>query len=125
MNPMASDSQSNGTNLESEYVHSMYRIMLYDGIRILQMIIGITGNALTLHIIRNLKVLKNEHVLMVYTAMSDIFSGCIVPLGTVTTIGSSKNRPRYWKALCVWTDYLHLTANAYSLICYFIIAVDR
>ena len=126
MNSIKNESHSNDTNFENEYTKSMYHIVFYDGIRILQMIIGIIGNGMTLHIIRNLKALKNEHILMVYTAVSDILVNGIVPVGIFTRVVELfKNRPRYWKTLCVWTDYIYLTANAYSLICYFILAVDR
>ena len=97
----------------------------YEIIRILQMIIGIVGNALTLQIIRSFKVRKNGHILMIYTAVFDIFSSCIVPLGTTINVGSSVNRPIYWTTLCIWTDYIYLTANACSLMCYFILASDR
>ena len=126
MNSVNNGSDSNYNSFESAYNRSFFRYLLYDGLRILQMIIGIIGNGMTLHIIRNLKVLKNGHILMTYMATSDILVNSVVPLGTFTTVvGTFTNRPRYWKTLCIWTDYVYLTVNSYSFIFNFILATDR
>ena len=122
MNSPINDSHSDVTI----YGYSLYRFVLYDGIRILQMIIGFVGNGVTLHIIRNLKVLTNEHILMIYTATSNILTNCMVPPATYTSVmGTFKNRPKYWMTLCIWTDYVYVTVSSFSLVSYFVLSVDR
>ena len=73
-------------HLESEDTDSLVRSLFYNGIRCLQMIIGIIGNGMTSKILRNLKVLKNGHILMIYLAISDILVNCMVPLATFTSV---------------------------------------
>ena len=48
----------------------IYRFVIYDGIRILQMIVEIIENGLASHIIKNLKVRTNAHILMTFVAVS-------------------------------------------------------
>ena len=126
MNSSSSDSHSNFINFENEYKNNLFRIVLYYGIRILQMIVGITGNALTLHIIRNLKVLKNVHIFMIYVAITDIVVNCVVPLAIFTDVtGIMKNRPGYWETLCLCKDGIYFAASGFSFVCHFNLSVDR
>ena len=71
------------STFQAEYNDSLIRFLLYDGIRCLQMLIGIIGNGMTLKIINNLKSLKNGHILIEYMAISDIFVNFMVPLATL------------------------------------------
>ena len=91
------------------------------------MIIGITGNGLTLHIIRKLKVLNNGHILMTYMAVSHILVNCVVPLAAFSDfIGSLENRSGYnWKTLSLFKDSIYIITIIFSFICYFILSVDR
>ena len=96
------------------------------GIRYLQVIIGIIGNGLTLHIIRNRKVLTNGHILMVYLAISDLLISCMVPLVTFTYESRSfKNSWRYWNTVCIIQEYVFKYAAAFSILCYSTVSVDR
>ena len=106
---------------------TLYRFFMYDGTRILQMIIGITGNGLTLRIIWNLKVLTNGYILMTYMAVSHILVNCVVPFAAISDfIGSLENRSRYnWKTLSFCKDTIYIIALIFSFIYYFIISVDR
>ena len=126
MNSSSSDSSSNLTHFESEYKNNWIRIVLYYGIRILQMIIGIIGNGMTLHIIRNLKILNNVHIFMIYVAVTDIVVNCIVPLAIFTDVtGTLKIKPGYWETLCLCKDGIYLTAAGFSFVCHFNLSVDR
>ena len=91
------------------------------------MIIGIIGNVLTLHIIRNPKVRTNGHILMSYIAVSHILVNCVVPLAAVSDfIGSLDNRSKYnWNTISLCKDTFYLITVLFSSICYFISAVDR
>ena len=91
------------------------------------MIIGIIGNGLTLHIIRNLKVRTNGHILMTYIAVSHILVNCVVPLATFSDfIGSLENRSEYnWKAVSLCKDTIYFLTIIFSFICYTILSVDR
>ena len=124
---MNSSINTSFSDFEYEYKSSLYRFVIYDGIRILQMIIGIIGNGLTLHIIRNLKVRTNGHILMTYVAVSHILVNCAVPLATFTDftglleISSRSN----WRTLSLCKDFIYLLTSVFSYICYFISSVDR
>ena len=113
-------------NLESDDTDSLVRSLFYNGIRCLQMIIGIIGNGMTLKILRNLKVLKNGHILMIYLAISDILVNCMVPLATFTSVSMTLNFGiRYWKTICIIKEYFYVTAAGSSVICYCMLSVDR
>ena len=119
------NSHSNLTTIEA-YRNSLYRFVIYDGIRILQMIIGIIGNGMTLHIIRNLKVLKNEHILMACVATSLILVNCLVPAAIfLSIIGTFKNRLGYWRSVSLWTDYISLSVGCFAFVSYLVLSVDR
>ena len=124
MNSSSNISDDDVNSFEHEYQTSLYRFVFYDGIRLLQMIIGIIGNGLTLHIIGNLKMLKNGHILMAYLAVSDIAVNCVVPLETYTNFTSEKNYT-FWTPLCLFKDWIYLTASGFSYACYFILSIDR
>ena len=124
MNSSSNSSDNDLNSFESDYMTSLYRFVLYDGLRILQMIVGIIGNGMTLHIIRNLKILKNGHILMAYLAVSDIAINSVVPLETFTNFTSEKNYT-FWKTLCICKDWVYLTASGFSYACYFILSIDR
>ena len=106
---------------------SLYRFAIYDGIRIIQMIIGFVGNGLTIHVIRNLKMVKNGHILMTYMAVSHILVNCVVPLATFADFtGSLENRSRYhWKTVILCKDCLYFFTSVFTWICYSTLSVDR
>ena len=125
MNSLINASESNVTSFEA-YMTSLDRFVLYDGVRIIQMITGIIGNVMTLCIIGKLKVLKNGHILMIYMAVSDILVSCMVPPSIFTSIlGTFTNRSAYWETLCMWSDYIYVTVSGSSLISYFLLSGDR
>ena len=124
---MPSNVNTSFADFEYGYKTSLDRFVIYDGIRIIQMIIGIVGNGLTIHIIRNLKDLNNGHILMVYIAVSHILVNCVVPLATFTDfIGSLENSSRlHWKTWSLCKDSIYLATSVFSYICYSILSVDR
>ena len=106
---------------------SLYRFAIYGGIRIIQMIIGFVGNGLTIHIIRNLKVLTNGHILMTYMAIAQILVNCVVPLATFADYtGTLENSSKYnWKAVTLCKDCMYFFTFALTWVCYFTLSVDR
>ena len=109
-----------------QYQRSLLQITVYETIRYLQALIGIIGNALTLRIIKNLKVTANGHIIMSYLAVSDILVSCVVPLGTVTTVTRwSPSSKSYWNDLCIVKEYLYTQTMGFSLSCYFVLSTDR
>ena len=114
------------SNFQADYNDNIIRLILYDGIRCLQMVIGIIGNGMTLKILRNLKQLKNGHILMIYLAVSDILVNCMVPFATfIAASRSSENTANYWKTMCLVKEYFYTTTSAISVICYNLLSVDR
>ena len=110
----------------SNYNDSLICVLIYNGIRCLQMIMVITGNGMTLQIIRNLKVVRNGHLLLIYLAISDILVSSMVPLATFTTVSRFLNFDvKYWKPICIIKENLYVTAAGLSLICYSMLSVDR
>ena len=113
-------------NFEHDYSGNWTLYFSLFGIRYLQVIIGSIGNGLTLHIIRKRRVLTNGHILMVYLAISDLLTSCMVPL--VTFVYESKvleNSWIYWKTLCMIQEYVFKFAAAFSILCYCTVSVDR
>ena len=126
MNLSNDSDYNNVNNLQVDYNDSLNRSLFYNGIRCLQMIIGIIGNGMTLHILRKLKVLKNGHILMTYLAFSDILVNCIVPLAAFVSVSRFFNFGiKYWKTICIIKEYFYLTSSGLSVFCYCMLSVDR
>ena len=113
-------------HFQGDYNDSLTHSLIYNGMRCLQMIIGIIGNGMTLHILRKLKVLKNGHILMTYLAVSDIIVNCMVPLAAFISISRFfKFGVRYWKTICIIKEYFYLISCGFSICCYCMLSVDR
>ena len=114
------------SSFQAEYNASWMRFLLYDGIRCLQMFIGIIGNVMTLKIIKNLKLLKNGHILIAYLAISDIFVNFVVPLATLHAGTRTFNfGMQYWKSLCIAKLCLYTIGTGFAMACNCVMAVDR
>ena len=116
-----------GNYTESErYMMSPIRYGIYTGIRIIECIIGIIGNILTLIIIKALKNRTNGHTIMGYLAVFDILVSCCLPLAiyinaTETIIEKGRN----WKTLCILEEYTEMIAGLGSLLAYLTLSLDR
>ena len=88
------------------------------------MIIGIIGNGMTLRIIWKLNKLENGHMLMTYSAVSEIIVNCLVPYETYTAVMGALGNEK-WKSLCTWQDVAYIMANGASVISHFFMSVDR
>ena len=111
---------------EDGYSGNWILFISMSGLRYLQVIVGIIGNGLTLHIIRKRRVLTNGHILMVYLTISDLFVSCMVPLVTFTDVSRSfENSWMYWKTLCMVKEYVYKSAAGFSIFCYSAVSVDR
>ena len=105
---------------------SLVRVTVYNGLRCLQLIIGIIGNGMTLKIIKNLKIRTNGHILMGYLAISDILVNCLVPLSAFTSTSRFLMRGYvYYKTICITKEYFYMITSTFSVISYCILAVDR
>ena len=83
----------------------------YEIIRILQAIIGVTGNIMTLIIIKNLKSRANGHILITYLAVSDILVCCVAPMPVMVYRVKSLT---HWKTLCIIKEYFYISTMAFS-----------
>ena len=116
-----------GNYTESErYLMSPIRYGIYSGIRIIESIIGITGNILTLIIIKALKNRTNGHIIMGYLAIFDALVSCSLPLAiyiiaTETIIEKGSN----WKTLCILEEYIEMVVSLGCLLSYLTLSVDR
>ena len=114
------------SSFQAEYNESWMRFLLYDGTRCLQMLIGIIGNVMTLKIIKNLKFLKNGHILMAYLAISDIFVNFIAPLATLHAATRTFNfGMQYWKSLYIAKLCLYAIGTGFATASSCVMAVDR
>ena len=99
------------------------KFLVYFGIRLAQVTVGIIGNVLTLIIISKLKHRVNGHIIMVYLAVSDILVSCMLPmtyLRNSSTIGE-----RYWKQFCIISEYFYTVTMTYSVMSYITASIDR
>ena len=111
---------------ENNTLNEYYHFWGYNIIRILQAITGITGNTLTLIIIKNLKSRVNGHLVMAYLAVSDILVSCIAPFSMVTQyFNLSGNNIKHWKNLCIIKEYFYGTTMMFSGVSYAILSIDR
>ena len=124
MNSDSSASQSDFLTFQDEYKTSWYHFGIYNGLRLLQMIVGLIGNGLTLKVIWNLKELENGHILMTYSTVSNLLVSCIVPYETFTALMGVMGKDN-WKTLCTWQDAVYICANGFSVIAHFFMSVDR
>ena len=124
MNFGTDTSHSDFTRVQEEYKTNWYHFRIYNGLRLLQMILGIVGNRLTLKIICNLKVVENGHILMTYLCVSNIMVNCLMPFETYTSLMGTLGNEN-WKTLCIWQDYAYLIGNGFSVLSYFFMSVDR
>ena len=117
---------NNASSVQNDFNDTSLRFLFYDGLRCLQMFIGIIGNAATLKVIFNLKVLRNGHILMAYLAVSDILVCSMVPLSTFTAISRTlPDHKNYWKTVCLFKEYFYITASSFSVLCHMILSIDR
>lgn len=106
--------------------NSTVRLFAYNGIRCVQCVTGVVGNALTLVIIGNLKHTAHGHVLMAYLAVSDMAVCCVAPLAFLTAatrlLPSSEG---YWNSLCIVKEYFYDLAMIACCITYVVASADR
>ena len=115
---------SDFVRFQDEYKTNWYHFGIYNGIRLLQMLVAIIGNGLTLKVIWSLKVLKNGHILMIYSTVSNIIVNCLVPYETYTAVMGALGKEN-WKTLCIWQDCLYISGNGFLVISHFFASVDR
>ena len=77
--------------------------LVYLGLRLAQVTVGLIGNVLTLIIISKLKHRLNGHIIMVYLAVSDILVCCMLPMSYLRM--SSTINERHWKNFCIILEF--------------------
>ena len=103
--------------------NSNTQFLIYFGIRLAQVTVGIIGNGCTLIIIFRLKHRVNGHIIMVYLAVSDILVSCMLPVSYLRM--SSTIDERYWKQFCIISEYFYTLTMTYSVISYITASIDR
>ena len=124
MNLDTTTSPSDFISFQDEYKTNWFHFGVYNGLRLLQMIVGFIGNGLTLKVIWNLKVLENGHILIIYSTLSNILINCLVSYETYTALAGALGKEN-WKTLCTWQDLSGIVVNGLAVITYFVISVDR
>ena len=100
-----------------------YKFLVYFGIRVAQVTVGIIGNVTTLVIISKLKHRVNGHTVMVYLAVSDILVSCMLPMSYLRN--SSIISEKHWKNFCIISEYLYICTMTYSVVSYITASIDR
>ena len=124
MNLGTSTSPSDFISVQDEYKTNWYHFGIYNGLRLLQMVVGFIGNGLILKVIWNLKILENGHILMIYSTVSSILVNCLVPYETYTAVMGALGKSN-WKNSCILQDYAYLAGNGCLAISHFFMSVDR
>ena len=99
------------------------QFLVYFGIRMAQVTVGIIGNFMTLIIISKLKQRVNGHITMVYLAVSDILVCCMLPMSYLRN--SSIINEKHWKNFCVISEYFYGLTMVYSVVSYITTSIDR
>ena len=98
--------------------------LVYLGLRLAQITVGLIGNVLTLIIISKLKHRVNGHIIMVYLAVSDILVCCMLPMSYLRM--SSTIDERHWKNFCIISEFFYAATMTYgSSISYITASIDR
>ena len=115
----------NGTCVDDDLNlnNSKTQFIIYIGIRVAQVTVGIIGNFMTLIIISQLKQRVNGHIIMVYLAVSDILVCCMLPMSYLRN--SSIINEKHWKNFCVISEYLYNLSMSYSVVSYITASIDR
>ena len=119
----------NNTNSlpHSAYLMSAVRFIVYSIARMCQICVGIPTNVMTLIVIKRLHSRINMHIIMVYMAVSDIFSSTTLPLGTYISASQAQviTLKDHWENFCILKSYFDMIATTGSMSSYFMLSVDR
>ena len=112
---------------QSAYLLSSTRFVVYTVARWCQVCIGIPANIMTLLIIKRLRVRLNMHIIMVYMAVSDIFSLTTLPVGTYISASQAQVIlfKDHWDNFCILKSYFDMIALTGSMVSYFMLSIDR
>ena len=113
----------NTTGTDNNQSHLDTQFLIYFGIRVVQAVVGITGNVLTLIVIYKLKHRVNGHIIMVYLAVTDILVCCILPMSYLRN--STIVDEEHWKNFCAISEYLYSASMIYSSVSYITASIDR
>ena len=108
---------------EKDHLQLDKKHLVYSGLRLAQVTVGLIGNVLTLIIISKLKHRANGHIIMVYLAVSDILVCCMLPMSYLRK--SYTIDERHWKNFCIISEFFYAATMTYSVISYITASIDR
>ncbi len=108
------------------YERSLVRFFTYSGVRLVQCVVGVVGNLMTLIVLANLRRLSNGHLLMRYLAITDILLSLIAPFATYTYAARKFSlEEEYWSVPCVVKEFFYVWTVYGSFSVNVTIGVDR